>query len=80
MKIGVKYCGGCNPRFDRAKLLDRIKARYAGGEVAFSYAKPGEQYDVLLVINGCERSCADIRGLRTERVIEIIKDEVPDLL
>ena len=25
MKVGVKFCGGCNPRYDRGGLLRKIK-------------------------------------------------------
>ena len=28
MRLGVKYCGGCNPRFDRKEIVKRLKEDY----------------------------------------------------
>lgn len=28
MKIGIKYCGGCNPRYDRSHEVDKLKKRF----------------------------------------------------
>ena len=25
MKIGIKYCGGCNPRYNRTAVVSRLK-------------------------------------------------------
>ena len=58
MRIGVKYCGGCNPRYDRQEALEEIKravpdAQYVG-------VMDEGIYDVLLVLGGCPNCCADI--------------------
>lgn len=57
VKVGVKFCGGCNPRFDRSSLLAQIKERYKGVAL-FEPAREEESYDRLLVISGCPRACA----------------------
>ena len=30
LKIGIKYCGGCNPYYNRVALVGRIKTRLQG--------------------------------------------------
>jgi len=57
LHIGVKFCGGCNPRYDRVEALYKLKERFED-KVDFDYAKENEDYDVLLVIGGCTNCCA----------------------
>lgn len=61
MRVGVKYCGGCNPRYDRVALVHRLMEEQP--QDYFEPAVPGEMYDLLLVICGCQAQCADIQGL-----------------
>ncbi len=56
MKVGIKYCGGCNPRYDRGRVFRDLKKEYP--EIEFEYAMEGEKYDKLLVIGGCTNNCA----------------------
>lgn len=72
MRVGIKYCGGCNPRYDRVAFVDRLRAQYP--EADFRYAQPGEDYDQLLVVCGCTAQCPDISGLRAGRVRYICGD------
>lgn len=55
MKIYVKYCGGCNPRYDRAALVGYLKEQL--NEHVFS-DEPADQ-DVSLIVCGCASACAD---------------------
>ena len=57
MKIGIKYCGGCNPSYDRVKFINSLKEIYQG-EVYFESAVEGFLYDATLIVCGCERCCA----------------------
>ncbi|NLP29536.1 MAG: hypothetical protein GX363_00210 [Clostridiales bacterium] len=57
MKCGVRFCGGCNPRYDRGRALEKIKD-YFKDRIEFSYAKEDVDYDILLVIGGCTNNCA----------------------
>ena len=60
-RIGVRFCGGCNPRYDRGGAYRRIAAEVAeisGDRVALEYAEEGTVYDGLLVIGGCQACCA----------------------
>jgi hypothetical protein len=57
MLVGVKFCGGCNPRYDRGKALEAIKKQMLG-KAEFVIAEEGMEYDFLLVIGGCTNCCA----------------------
>jgi len=62
---GVKFCGGCNPRYDRVEALEKIKATF-DGKVNFDYAKENVNYDVLLVIGGCTNCCASFEQYKAK--------------
>lgn len=63
MRIGVKYCGGCNPRYDRPKFVARLKDEL-GGEVEWLNASTAEvPLDFVLVVCGCTAACAEHRQL-----------------
>ena len=55
MLIGVKYCGGCNPRYDRKKFLQRLEKEFVH---EYEIAKEEKIYDILLVLCGCSSCCA----------------------
>jgi len=55
-KIGVKYCGGCNPTYERVEMVQRIQSLM---EDRFIFLRHDEQdLDVLVLMNGCLRACA----------------------
>lgn len=64
MKCGVRFCGGCNPRYDRGAALEEIKKHFK--EVDFVHAAEGVSHDLLLVIGGCSNCCADFDQFKTE--------------
>ena len=55
-KVGVRYCGGCNPRYDRGGVFQKIRDRLQ--DIDFEVAQEGVEYDALLVIGGCTSCCA----------------------
>ncbi len=70
MKIAVKYCGGCNPYYDRVAEVEKLRrefpeaefvgaGEYEGGDLSESAAKP----DLVLVVCGCQAACAEHRRL-----------------
>ena len=67
--VGVRYCGGCNPRFDRVAGVEALKAACPGA--GFHTAEPGKAYDVLLSVGGCTACCADLAGLTGREVVMI---------
>lgn len=61
----VKYCGGCNPRYDRAALVKSLEARLGQTLPA---AEPGRWYDEIFVVCGCPARCADVSALSAGRM------------
>lgn len=60
--VGVKYCGGCNPRFDRVAWVRRLQTACPGVRLA-----PAGREDAppcaYLVVCGCSACCSDVTGL-----------------
>ncbi len=52
LKCAVKFCGGCNPRYDRGDVYKKIRGALSD-KILFSYPEYGESYDMLLIIKGC---------------------------
>ncbi|MDD2483774.1 MAG: hypothetical protein PHQ50_01920 [Eubacteriales bacterium] len=57
MICGVKFCGGCNPRYERGEALEKIRSHFKD-KIEFHYAEENVPYDCLLVIGGCTNCCA----------------------
>jgi len=55
MRIALKYCGGCDPGFDRVDFFRRIQAA-AGVRIEW-ITVDDEDFDTVLLIAGCERAC-----------------------
>jgi hypothetical protein len=56
--VGVKYCGGCNPIIDRAKLVQEIKKLLAP-EFILTKNKSKGQWDIGILVCGCLTACTD---------------------
>ncbi len=57
VRIGLKYCGGCNPRYDRVQAVGYLRERLQGTVELVSYEDP----DIagVLVVAGCPTACVD---------------------
>ena len=77
-KVGIRYCGGCNPRFDRGAMVKRICEKHPEWEA--SVAGQGVDYDLLLVVGGCSSCCAAYEQFTAGRVLKIWTDleDVPE--
>ena len=74
LKVGVKYCGGCNPRFERSTFLKEVQQKYQ--DIAtFEPAKENVDYDRLLVISGCTSACANFQHLHYQGEPIMVWDE-----
>ncbi|MDO4517975.1 MAG: hypothetical protein Q4B78_02070 [Bacillota bacterium] len=87
MKCGIKFCGGCNPRYQRGDAYRQIKDSLP--EIDFSYAEEDDKYDNLLVIGGCSACCPiysqyavkdDVIKMWSEDHIEDTKSKLRDKL
>lgn len=54
-KIGVKFCGNCNPQIKASDLLQKLKNHYKDVD----FVKWDElNYDILIILNSCPVGCA----------------------
>ena len=65
MKIGIKYCGGCNPYHNRRQFVKNLEKEKG---IETEIAKPGILYDELYVVCGCQVCCANISGLEGRHI------------
>ena len=87
-RIGVRYCGGCNPRYDRVSVVKRLSGLLP--EVEFVTAQAGESYTAAIVVSGCTARCAKIDDLAvpSDRLLRIggwedllpVKKQITELL
>ena len=73
LRVGVKYCGGCNPEYDRVALVEQIKERLEG-KVSFIMPE-SEGVDIILSVHGCRTACADLSGFRGVKITTITNIE-----
>ena len=55
MKVALKYCGGCNPDYERTAYWEAIK-QAAGDEFQWVRLEDGD-YQAVLLICGCPKAC-----------------------
>ncbi|MBI5570829.1 MAG: hypothetical protein HY914_12865 [Desulfomonile tiedjei] len=57
MRVAIKFCGGCDPAYDRVEFFQRIKV--AAGDL-IEWLSPDEPgYEVVLLICGCFKACPE---------------------
>lgn len=73
MVIGIKYCGGCNPLYNRTKRILTLKEANPEHE----YITPSGDVicDYWVVVCGCSRRCADISNLKAWVKVVVVWDE-----
>jgi len=54
--IAVKYCGGCNTRYDRVGLVKRLAEDFVG-QCAFAGVDAPDPW-LVLIVGGCGSNCA----------------------
>jgi len=75
-RIALKYCGGCDPGFDRVELFTRI--RTAGGDSIEWVGLDDQDFDTVLIIAGCDRACPEQNPEVFQYRVISIKHDCPD--
>lgn len=57
IKIGVKFCGNCNPYVDMVSMLSKIKESVPNAEFV---SWEVEIYSLLILLSGCPSGCVTI--------------------
>jgi 4-hydroxybutyrate CoA-transferase len=75
MNVAIKYCGGCDPAFDRVEMAERIKI---AADNAISWCSVHERHrDIILLICGCPKACP-FNDLKDEsKVVLLTSDDAP---
>jgi hypothetical protein len=67
IRIAIKYCGGCNPDFDRGDAVALMLKRLA--ETVDVVPLIDDSADMLVAIEGCPTACADLSGYKGDKVV-----------
>ena len=73
-KIGIKYCGGCNPEYERVELIRRIQVLLQDRFLLLGY----EERDLcaMVFVEGCPRACAGNDSNHQELPSRSITEEI----
>lgn len=74
MRVAVKFCGGCNPRFDRGAAAELLTKKLP--ELSFRPARDGG-HDASIVICGCPAACASREGLKNTAFVLTDEKDIP---
>ena len=76
LRVGIKYCGGCNPEYDRIGIVDHIKQSL---QDKIEIVRPeNEDVDLILSVNGCSTACADLKSFEGLKIHTITNMEDSD--
>ncbi len=75
VEIAIKFCGGCNPTFDRVQYWERVR-RIAADRVSWVRLRE-DHNEVVLLINGCRSACPEHDLPPTSRLVSVKNDETP---
>ncbi len=57
MKVALKFCGGCDPAYDRMEAFQRIRSE-AGDSIEWVDVED-RGYEAVLLVCGCPTACPD---------------------
>lgn len=61
VKMGLRYCGGCNPRYDRVALFRQLQQSLPG--IRFELADADAEHAAVLLVCGCSARCVGVSDL-----------------
>jgi hypothetical protein len=73
LRVRIKYCGGCNPEYDRVAIVDHIRQSLQG-KIEIVGAE-SENVDLILSVNGCSTACADLKSFEGLKIHTITSME-----
>jgi hypothetical protein len=76
-RVGLKYCGGCNPSYDRVEYVQAIQEA-AGSRIEWVSLDTGG-FTTILLVSGCDKQCVEMAeyeraGCRMIRVKDTQQD------
>ena len=61
-EIGIRYCGGCNPRYDRVAAVEALQETLP--DIRVEPVRAGKAYDAVIAVCGCTARCATVDDLK----------------
>lgn len=79
LTVAVRYCGGCNPRYDRVAFVKELAE--ACPFAAFVPAGAEPDADLALVVCGCSARCAEASDLTGRFGLQTVsaQEELPSV-
>ena len=68
IRIGIRYCGGCNSRYDRRAEIAKLQKEFPEAEFVYD---SGTVCYLWLLVCGCASACVSAEGLKRQNVIRI---------
>lgn len=62
VRVGLKYCGGCDPEYDRVSLVKHIQESLHGKVEFVKHESEGVR--LILAVEGCSTACADLSAFQ----------------
>ncbi|MCX5996432.1 MAG: hypothetical protein NTV42_02195 [Chloroflexi bacterium] len=59
IRIALKFCGSCNPEIDLSSLAGQVRKLTSSREDIQFFPFNTKELDLLVILCGCRRSCAD---------------------
>ena len=73
-RLGLKYCGGCAPRFDRVAVVNELAKKLNG--ITLFASPQSDTIEAILVVAGCPTCCVEIEKTgRYKRPILRVRSE-----
>lgn len=81
LQYRVKFCGGCNPKYNRRYFFERLEKEF-NNSINFTLLDENVLYDGLVLICGCERSCTNYDNIRskTKEIIITSSDQLEETI
>jgi len=73
LRVGLKYCGGCNPEYDRVAVKNQIE-KSLQDKVLF-VSPESDDKEMILAIQGCKIACADLSLFQELKIWKITSVE-----
>jgi hypothetical protein len=75
LNIGIKYCGGCNPKYNRSGFVAGLAVKYKG-KIKIEPIKEDVIYDMVIIMNGCSSVCVNISEMKHKgRILSVASEE-----
>lgn len=78
VKIGIRYCGGCSPTYDRAAAVKQLRELLP--EITFVIAETGKRYAAALIVQGCFNACTSTLTLAVPKDRQVSIEGFDDVL